>query len=661
MTTPLRTKLATTFRNPRRAALFSILSAAAVAGLTLAACDSGGGGSNLTCGKGTEQKGDQCIVTPVTVGPKTDAGPIPDASAPAGKPDAAPPVVDSGTPIADRISFGGITSASPANQTPPAGSTGTATANAIRLTWSQASYPAYPAASIHYEIYYSASATQNFAVPADDAPPGATSFTVEGLDSTKTYYFAVRAVSDVGTAVDDNAVSLSAKPAFDDTAPTFAGAVSATSASSTSVLVKWKAGTDDQTAAAGLQYRVFWHTATQTVLELGAISDPGATQAEVKGLPAPGTAFQFRVNAVDAAGNIDTNVAEVSGSTAADTTPPVFAGCQTVLSPSASSATVTWVPATDDTTTASAITYDVYASDVPITKDTPLASLQDVGTFTGVDSAGNPVTSGRVTGLSPDTSYNFICRATDAFKNQDKNLVIQTATTTNDGTPPVFAGVSGDTVDSTTIDLTWPQAKDNDSADGAIIYDVYVSLTAGGESYDSPLLVSNPGALGIHIPAESLAKVVPTGTNVSNTDYYVVVRSEDEAGNIDTNTDELKVTTYVSFSLDVQPIFTANCALQGCHSTLGGQSPVQGQNLMAGSAWANIYNVQVVELGTGSTVKRIDGASMVPTDSYLYDKITDCCGHTGSYMPPQASGRPRLSQTQIDTIGNWIMQGAQNN
>jgi hypothetical protein len=275
-----------TFRNPRRAALFSILSAAAVAGLTLAACDSGGGGSNLSCGKGTEQKGDQCIVAPVTVGPKTDAGPIPDASAPVGKPDAAPPA-DAATPTADKISFGGITSASPANQTPPAGSTGTATANAIRLTWSPASFPAYPAASIHYEIYYSESATQNFAVAADDAPPGATSFTVEGLDSTKTYYFAVRAVSDVGAALDDNAVSLSAKPVFDDTAPTFAGATSATAASSTSVLVKWKAGTDDHTAAAGLQYRVFWHTAAQTVLELGAISDPGATQAEVKGLPTP--------------------------------------------------------------------------------------------------------------------------------------------------------------------------------------------------------------------------------------------------------------------------------------------------------------------------------------------------------------------------------------
>ena len=64
----------------------------------------------------------------------------------------------------------------------------------------------------------------------------------------------------------------------------------------------------------------------------------------------------------------------------------------------------------------------------------------------------------------------------------------------------------------------------------------------------------------------------------------------------------------ISLSADVQPIFTGNCALSGCHA---GATPVQGQNLSSGQAFSNIVNVQSNE----SSLLRV--APGDPDASYL--------------------------------------------
>lgn len=108
-----------------------------------------------------------------------------------------------------------------------------------------------------------------------------------------------------------------------------------------------------------------------------------------------------------------------------------------------------------------------------------------------------------------------------------------------------------------------------------------------------------------------------------------------------------------TFSADIQPIFTSNCALSGCHAA---SSPQQGQNLSAGQAYANIVNVQSMEVPTLLRVK--PGA---PDESYLVHKIQGTqgtVGGTGGQMP--LGGTP-LSAAQIATIRAWITAGAQNN
>ncbi len=107
----------------------------------------------------------------------------------------------------------------------------------------------------------------------------------------------------------------------------------------------------------------------------------------------------------------------------------------------------------------------------------------------------------------------------------------------------------------------------------------------------------------------------------------------------------------VSFKNDVQPIFTANCALSGCHATA---SPSAGnQNLSTGQAFNNIVNVASYEIPTYLRVKPSNSDS-----SYLYMKITGASGISGARMP---YGKAPLSSTDIQTIKDWIDEGAQNN
>lgn len=106
----------------------------------------------------------------------------------------------------------------------------------------------------------------------------------------------------------------------------------------------------------------------------------------------------------------------------------------------------------------------------------------------------------------------------------------------------------------------------------------------------------------------------------------------------------------VSFASDVQPIFTANCALAGCHSAASAQ---QGLILQAGQALASIVNVASRER---PDLDRIEPGD--PDRSYLVMKIRGDSGIVGGQMP---LGRTPLSAAQIATIVTWVQEGAANN
>ncbi|VAX33708.1 hypothetical protein MNBD_NITROSPIRAE03-734 [hydrothermal vent metagenome] len=100
--------------------------------------------------------------------------------------------------------------------------------------------------------------------------------------------------------------------------------------------------------------------------------------------------------------------------------------------------------------------------------------------------------------------------------------------------PPTFGGVETATATSSTdIDLTWTAATDDTTAQSNIVYLIYISTTSGGQDFLVP--PSFTIAAG--------ATTFPVTGLTSLTTYYFVVRAEDEAGNVDTNTKEVYATT----------------------------------------------------------------------------------------------------------------------
>ena len=90
----------------------------------------------------------------------------------------------------------------------------------------------------------------------------------------------------------------------------------------------------------------------------------------------------------------------------------------------------------------------------------------------------------------------------------------------------------------------------------------------------------------------------------------------------------------VSFSGDLQPIFTASCALSGCHDGVPAHKP----SLTA----ENSYNA-IIGGGFINTV--------VPASSLLYGEVKS------GGMPPTGALKP----SDVQKILDWIRNGAKNN
>ncbi len=558
-------------------------------------------GNNVSCGDGTHLEGTTCVSNGATDGGADG---------------------DETTPLVKGPKFDGITSLS------------SASATSLFVTWNPATDALTATALIKYRVYVGTTAGgQNYSAATLTSPPGASSVLLTGLTPGSEYFVVVRAVNALGEE-DTNKVEKSAKALDDSKPPVFDGATKAESADGSAVKLSWTAAKDEITAPEGLVYLVYYATdaGKENLTVPSFVSAPGATSIVVKGLPKPKTKYYFKVRARDAAGNTDLNTVEVSADSGPDVAPPVFSGCIDATTKDAVSITVRWNPATDDVTPQGAIRYNVYggkdAKSVDFTK--PLA------TFTGGD-------NGLVSGLKPSTEYFLVCKAQDAADNEDENKSVWVAKTSEDGTPPNFLGLDSVTnVTATTADLAWKDAIDDKSATADIVYDVYESTTAGGQDFTAPpRATSEKGA----------TKMTLTGISPA-TKLFWVVRARDAAGNRDSNKVEKNGTTAVSFSLNVQTIFTANCATGTCHR---GTTPAAGLSLVEGVSYTN--TVGVAASGKSGAIRIVKSNS---AGSYLYQKVTNAAGIVGELMPPPASGGS-LSPAEKDLLKAWIDQGALNN
>ena len=400
----------------------------------------------------------------------------------------------------------------------------------IDVTWNAAADDIDPQSAIIYNVYASRlSAGQNFNSPTATSPAGATNLVIGGLDPAATYYFVVRAEDTSGNE-DGNLVEVSGATLAgpDVTPPTFAGASGAAAVDSMSIQVDWMAATDNVDPSGSIVYNIYMAQTPsgQTFATPTATTLPGALSEVVGGLQ-PSTAYYFVVRAMDTAGNEDTNLVEVSATTTAgpDVTPPIFGGATSATALDASRIQVGWSAAIDNRDPAGSIIYNIYMA---TSSGTQNFATPDVTTTAGA-------LSEIVTGLAASTTYYFVVRAEDTTGNEDTNIVEVSATTQSgaDVNPPVFGGAtSASALSDVAIQVNWNPAVDDQTAQGAIIYNLYVATASGTQNFATPDVTSAPGAT-----TESVTGLSPSTT------YYVVVRAEDQAGNEDGNLVEVSATT----------------------------------------------------------------------------------------------------------------------
>jgi hypothetical protein len=105
----------------------------------------------------------------------------------------------------------------------------------------------------------------------------------------------------------------------------------------------------------------------------------------------------------------------------------------------------------------------------------------------------------------------------------------------------------------------------------------------------------------------------------------------------------------VGFAQHVQPVFTASCALSGCHV---GASPPDGLNLEIGQAYGFTVDIPSVQMPARD---RIEPGN--PGASYLLSKL-EGTNIVANRMP--LDGAP-LSRPVIDMIRRWVSEGALDN
>jgi hypothetical protein len=142
--------------------------------------------------------------------------------------------------------------------------------------------------------------------------------------------------------------------------------------------------------------------------------------------------------------------------------------------------------------------------------------------------------------------------------------------------------------------------------------------------------------------ATTTASTTQTTTTASTTmdpDSTDTGDTGDDMGDDETEDDTASA---LSFATDVWPIIDASC---GCHKSANHQS---GLDMRERFAYASLVSTPATQDGN---ILRVAPGS--PDQSYLFLKITGMAAH-GSTMPPSGN----LSQTNIDTIEQWIEDGA---
>jgi hypothetical protein len=320
-----------------------------------------------------------------------------------------------------------------------------------------------------------------------------------------------------------------------DEAPTAGTGIVFSSLATTSVTVSWGAGTDTLTATTNLQYKLVKASnsaAIDTVGEADSIVGldlvmdwtSNTLQASATGL-SDSTTYYFAVLVRDAADN--KVLYSPQNSTTLDGTSPTIGTAINFSSVGATSLTVSWGAATDNTTAQASLQYKL----VKASTSTAIDSIAEVDALSGADVLvdwGTNTLTQNVSGLTVDTTYYFSVVVRDAADNK-AIYSVNSATTSDSIAPTIGTGISFSAVTSSSMTVSWGAGTDNVTLQPNLQYKLVRATTSDAintiaevEAISGADLLVDWGTNTLSYNASSLSEA---------TTYYFSVVVRDASGN----------------------------------------------------------------------------------------------------------------------------------
>lgn len=333
-----------------------------------------------------------------------------------------------------------------------------ATSSSITLHWTSPGDDGSTGTASQYDIRYSTSliteGNWDDAVQADGEssplPAGsAEEFTVTGLESGTTYYFAVKTADEVPNWSDLSNV-ISRTTLEEDTPPAVIANLTLNNATQTSITLHWTAPGDDGTTGTASEYDIRystsliteanWDAATQVTGET-APKDAGFAESFIVTGLTQATRYYFAIRTADEVPNWSelSNVPYLE--TEPEDTPPADIAGLAVIDVSDNSVTLQWTAPGDDGSTGTASEYDIRYSTSPINED----NWDDAIEVSGEPTPGTAgtVQTYTVSSLDMETTYYFAIKTADEVPNWSGISNVVNATTIDDIPPAAINDLTG--------------------------------------------------------------------------------------------------------------------------------------------------------------------------------------------------------------------------
>ncbi|WP_167286385.1 fibronectin type III domain-containing protein [Paraflavitalea devenefica] len=360
----------------------------------------------------------------------------------------------------------------------------------------------------------------------------------------------------------------------DTQAPTAPADLSASNLTQSSLTLNWTASTDNVGVTGYDVYR--------NGIKLNG-SLVTATTYAVTGLTAA-TAYQFYIQAKDAAGNTSANSA-VLAVTTPDTQAPTAPADLTATNLTQTSLTLSWTAATDNVGVTG---YDVYQGIVKINSTPVTATFYDIS------------------GLTTSTTYTFYVQAIDAAGNTSDSgsLTVTTAGRPDTEAPTTPANLAASAVTQSSVTLSWDTATDNVGVAG---YDIYQD------------------SVKINTALVTTTTYTVTGLTALN-NYAFFVRAVDAAGNASDNSNTVGITTPDTQAPSV-PVNVGTSAVTDTSFTLSWTASTDNIGVAGYDVYQNGSKINAVLINT--TSYDVTGLTQGTTYTY-YVRALDAAGNVSA-------------------------------